>query len=47
MSLTTSVCLWKIDREQETEIERDSFNDEIAIVIHILICTPTESTAEP
>lgn len=47
MSLATSVCLWKIDREQEKEIERDSFNDEIALVIHVLICTPTESTAEP
>lgn len=47
MSLATSVCLWKVEREQEREIERDSFNDEIALVIHILICTPTESTAEP
>lgn len=47
MSLATSVCLWKVEREQEREIERDSFNDKIALVIHILFCTPTESTAEP
>lgn len=47
MSLATSVRLWKIEREQEREIERDSFNDEIALVIHVLICNPTESTAEP
>lgn len=47
MSLATSVHLWKIEREQEREIERDSFNDEIALVIHVLICIPTESTAEP
>lgn len=47
MSLATSICLWKVEREQEREIERNSFNDKIALVIHILICTPTESTAEP
>lgn len=31
-------------REQEKEIERDLFIDKIALVIHVLICTPIEST---